>query len=132
MGRTPFPTAASLVDELVSGVGESVQCVVAKDGVVEEAEPLLHGPVGGGDEAGDPLSVDYQPVEVQLAERSRFGGRRRYQNPNRRRNLALTRNSVTLSKSGRTVRFKPRSISYSAAAARALTRLYAYQTSSTL
>ena len=36
MGREPFPIAGSLDDELVAGVGESVQRAVAKDGVVEQ------------------------------------------------------------------------------------------------
>ena len=35
-----------------------VQCVVAQDGVVEEAELLFHGPVAGDDEAGDDEAGD--------------------------------------------------------------------------
>ena len=51
MGREPFPITGSLDDKLVAGVGESVQGDVAKDGVVEEAEPLLHGPVACDDDS---------------------------------------------------------------------------------
>ena len=33
-------------------VGQTVQGAVAEDGVIEEAEPFVHGPVAGDDEAG--------------------------------------------------------------------------------
>ena len=38
MGREPFTIAGSLNDELVAGVGQSVQGTVAEDGVVEQGE----------------------------------------------------------------------------------------------
>ena len=64
MGRELFPVAGPLDDDLVAGVGQPVQGAVAQDGVIEEAEPFLHGPVAGDDEAGDPVSADDQLVEV--------------------------------------------------------------------
>ena len=64
MGREPFPVAGSLYHYLVAGVGQPVESAVAQDWVVEETEPLLHGPVGGDDEAGDPVAADDQLVEV--------------------------------------------------------------------
>ncbi len=48
----------------VAGVGQPVQGAVAQDGVVEETEPFLYGPVGCDDEAGDPMATDYELVEV--------------------------------------------------------------------
>ena len=42
-----------------------VQCVVAQDGVVEEAELLFHGPVAGDDEAGDDEAGD--PVAISTS-----------------------------------------------------------------
>ena len=52
MRREFFPVAVSLDDDLVAGVGQAVQGTVAQDWVIKEAEPFLHGPVGGDDEAG--------------------------------------------------------------------------------
>ena len=64
MGREFFPVAVSLDDDLVAGVGQAVQGAVAQDGIVEEAEPLLHGPVAGDDHAGGTMPADDQLVEV--------------------------------------------------------------------
>ena len=36
----------------------------AQDGAAEETEPFLHGPVGCDDEAGDPMTADYELVEI--------------------------------------------------------------------
>ena len=52
MWREPFPVAGTFDDDLVAGVGQAVQGAVAEDGVIEEAEPFVHGPVAGDDEAG--------------------------------------------------------------------------------
>ena len=52
MGRKPFPIAGSFDDDLMAAVGQPVEGAVAWDGVVEEAEPFLHGSFGGDDEAG--------------------------------------------------------------------------------
>ena len=57
MGRKPFHVARALDDYLVVGVGQPVEGAFAEDGVVEESEPFLHGPVAGSDEAGDPLAA---------------------------------------------------------------------------
>ena len=64
MGRQILSVAGPLDDDLVAGVGQAVQGAVAEDGVVEEAEPFLHGPIAGDDEAGDPMATDDQLVEV--------------------------------------------------------------------
>ena len=63
MGGESLPIAASLDDDLVSGIGEAVQGAVAQDGIVEETKPFTHGLVAGDDEAGYPV-----PVEDQLAD----------------------------------------------------------------
>ena len=64
MRREPFTIAGTLDDNLIAGVGQPVQGAVSQDGIVEEAEPFLHGPVGCDDEAGDPVTADYELVEV--------------------------------------------------------------------
>ena len=64
MGRQFLSVAVSLDNDLVAGVGQAVQGAVAQDRVVEEAEPSVHRPVAGDDEAGDPVSADDQLVEV--------------------------------------------------------------------
>ena len=45
------------LDGLASGDFRRVQCVVAQDGVVEEAELIFNGPVAGDDEAGEPVAI---------------------------------------------------------------------------
>ena len=57
MREEPFSIAGTLDDHLVAGIGQTVQGAVAQDGVVEETESFLHGPVGCDDEAGDPVTV---------------------------------------------------------------------------
>ena len=52
MRRQPFPVAGALDDNLVAGVGYAVQGAVAQDWIVKQAEPFVHGPVAGDDEAG--------------------------------------------------------------------------------
>ena len=64
VGRQILSVAGPLDNDLVAGVGQPVHGAVAQDGVVEEAEPFLHGPVAGDDEAGDPMATDDQLVEV--------------------------------------------------------------------
>ena len=56
--------AGAFDDDLVAGVGQAVQGAVAEDGIVKEAEPLVHGPVAGVDEAGRPVPVEDELVEV--------------------------------------------------------------------
>ena len=65
MLRLTFPVAAALDDDLVAGVGQPVESAVAQDGVLEETEPLVHGPVAGYDEAGHPVPVRDQLVQVR-------------------------------------------------------------------
>ena len=48
----------------VAGVGRSAWDAVVQDGVVDEAEPVLHRPVAGHDEGGDPAPADDQFVQV--------------------------------------------------------------------
>ena len=64
MGREPFAIAGSLDDDLVASVGQPVEGAVAEDGVVEETEPFLHGPIGCDDEAGDPVTADNELVQI--------------------------------------------------------------------
>ena len=64
MGRELLPVAGTLYDNLEVGVGQPIEGAVAEDGVVEEAEPFLHGPVGVDDEAGDPVAADDELIEV--------------------------------------------------------------------
>ena len=64
MWRQPFPVSGALDDDLVAGVGQAVQGAVAEDGVVEETELLIHGPVAGDDEAGRPVSVEDEFVQI--------------------------------------------------------------------
>ena len=64
MWRQSFPVAGALDDDLVAGVGQAVQGAVAEDGIVEETEPLIHGPVAGDDETGRPVPVEDEFVEV--------------------------------------------------------------------
>ena len=59
-----FPVARSLDDYLVAGVGQLVQGAVAQDGIVEEAQPFVHSPVAGDYEAGPPVTVENELVEV--------------------------------------------------------------------
>ena len=47
VGGQFLSVAGPLDDDLVAGVGQPVQGAVAQDGVIEEAEPLLHRPVAG-------------------------------------------------------------------------------------
>ena len=64
MGRQFLPVAGPLDDDLEAGIGQPVQGAVTQDGVIEEAEPFLHGPIAGYDAAGYPVSADDQLVEV--------------------------------------------------------------------
>ena len=54
---TPLAVAGALNDDLVAGVGQAVQGAIAQDGIIEEAEPLVHSPVAGDDEAGRPMRI---------------------------------------------------------------------------
>ena len=60
----PFPVAGALDDDLVAGVGQPVQGAIAQHGVVKDAQPFLHRPVAGDDQAGDPVAVEDELVEV--------------------------------------------------------------------
>ena len=46
MRREPLAVALAFDDDLVAGVDEPVEGAVAEDGIVGEAEPFLHAPVG--------------------------------------------------------------------------------------
>ena len=50
MWRESLAITGDLNDNLVAGVGQPVQCAVAQDGIVEQAQPLVHGPVAGDNE----------------------------------------------------------------------------------
>ena len=56
--------AAAIDDDLVAGVGQPVQGAVVEDGMFEESQPFVDGPVAGDDETGGPLAVEYQHIEI--------------------------------------------------------------------
>ena len=58
MWRQSFPVTDASDDDLVAGVGQAVQSAVAEDGVIEDAEPLFHGPVAGDDGVGRAAAID--------------------------------------------------------------------------
>ena len=62
--RLALPVALALDDDLVAGVGQPVESTVAEYGIVEEAEPFVHRPVAGDHEAGGPVAVKDQLIEV--------------------------------------------------------------------
>lgn len=64
MGRQFFPIAGPLDDNLKAGVGQAIQGAVPEYGVIEEADPFLHGAVAGDYEAGGSVSADDELVEV--------------------------------------------------------------------
>ena len=64
MRGQPFPVAGALDDYLVAGVGQPVEGAVPQDGVVKDAQPFLHRPVAGDDQAGDPVAFEDELVEV--------------------------------------------------------------------
>ena len=64
MWRESFPVAGAFDDDLVAGVGQAIQRAVAQDGVIEETQPFVHGPVAGDDEAGRPMPIEDEFVEV--------------------------------------------------------------------
>ena len=67
-GHCIFGCMGKAHDDLVAGVGQPVQGAIPQDGVVEEAEPLPHGPVAGDDEAGDPVPADDQVPKPFLSD----------------------------------------------------------------
>lgn len=64
MKGEPFAIAGTLDDDPVAGVGQQVQGAVAEKWVVEETEPILHGPVGCDDVAVDSVTANYELVAV--------------------------------------------------------------------
>ena len=64
MRQQLLSVAGPLDDDLVTGVGQAVQGAVAQSGIIEEAEPFLHSPIAGDNEAGNPASAHDQFVEV--------------------------------------------------------------------
>ena len=84
MRGQPFPVAGALDDDLVAGVGQSVQSAVAQYGIVEETEPFFDGPVADDDEAGRAVAIEDElvtvggllggePVEAQVTEEEQVG-----------------------------------------------------------
>ena len=80
-----FPIAGAFDDDLVADVGQPIQGTVAEDGVVEEAQPFVHSPVAGDDEAGRPMAIVDQfveigrllggePVQTEVVEDEQIGG----------------------------------------------------------
>lgn len=54
----------ALHDNLVGVVGQAVEGALGQDGIVEERDPLLDGPVGGNDGGASPVTLDDDLVEV--------------------------------------------------------------------
>ena len=65
MWEQPFPVTGAFDDDLVAGVGQAVQSAVTEDGVVDEDEPFVHGPVAGDGEARSSMLVEDELVEVR-------------------------------------------------------------------
>jgi hypothetical protein len=56
--------AGALDDDLVCGICQPVQCGVAADRVVEEAEPFVDAAIAGKGEATATVALDDQLVEI--------------------------------------------------------------------
>ena len=56
--REALAIAGALDDDLVAGIGQEIEGAVAQDGVVEEAQPFVHGPVAG--DVDEFLSMHHQ------------------------------------------------------------------------
>lgn len=54
----PLPVTTAFDDDLIAGVGQLVESAVAEEGILGEAQPLVHSAVAGGDEAGGPVPVE--------------------------------------------------------------------------
>ena len=54
----------ALDDHLVRRVGQTIECGVPEDGVVEEAQPFVDATVAGEGEAGSTVTLDDQFVEI--------------------------------------------------------------------
>jgi len=54
----------TLRDNLVGVMGEAVEGTLGQDGIVEEGDPLLDGPVGGDDGGAPAVALDDDLVEV--------------------------------------------------------------------
>src|SRR5436305_2426983 len=56
--------AGTFDDDLVGRVGEPVQGTIAKDGIVEEAQPLVHAAIGSDAKAGSAMTLDDELVQI--------------------------------------------------------------------
>jgi hypothetical protein len=45
-------------------VGEAIQGGLGQDGIIEEGDPFLNGPVGGDDGGASPVTLDDDLIEV--------------------------------------------------------------------
>jgi len=67
MGHSRPLTAAialALHDHLIGIVGEAIEGALGQDGIVEEGDPFLDGPVGGDDGGAPAMTLDDHLVEV--------------------------------------------------------------------
>ena len=62
--RQSFTIDGSVDYDLVAGVGQAVQGAVAEDGVVKETKPFVDGTVAGDDEAGRPVPVEDEFIQI--------------------------------------------------------------------
>ena len=59
-----LPIAGSLYDDLVAGIGQSVQGTIAEDGVIKESQPLFYRTVTGDGETRLAVSGNDEFVEI--------------------------------------------------------------------
>ena len=63
-GALSGAVAVAFHDDLVGVVGEAVEGALGEDGIVEEGDPLVDGPVGSDDGGGPTVALDDDLVEV--------------------------------------------------------------------
>src|ERR1700730_3870623 len=56
--------ARTFDDDLVGGVGQPIQCAIAEDRIVEQAQPLVHTPIGRDAKTGSTVTFNDQLVQV--------------------------------------------------------------------
>ena len=64
LGRELGAVAGSLDDDLMRGVGQPVQSAIAEDGIVEQAEPFVHAPIGSDAKARSSMTLDDELVQI--------------------------------------------------------------------
>ena len=65
MRGEPFPVVGSPNYDLVAGVGQPVEGALTQNGILEQPQLFFHRPVAGDHEAGGPVSVEDQFVQLR-------------------------------------------------------------------